>query len=194
MNMRKTIAMLSVLLMGALSGCDDPMELDNKKAFRMISECPDEYGLTKVMPIKTKYIDFRLDNMKELQKGYEALESQGLITLTKKGSLYHMDFTEKGRELAIISPKEVKKYDRRLANMMMLGSSNRYVITSRREVSEVLEVQEVPQLNMAEAMTKLEIMEKTPFHFLEEATAEQGMRKRFRLRKTTEGWKYCEPE
>ncbi|MEM1258582.1 MAG: hypothetical protein AAGH81_08640 [Bacteroidota bacterium] len=192
--MRKTIAILSVLLMGALSGCDDPMELDNKKALLMLEECPDEYGLTKVMPIKAKYIDFRMDNMKELQKAYEALESQGLITLTKTGSLYHIDFTEKGKELAIISPKELKKYDRRLASMMMLGSSNRYVITSRREVSEVLEIQEVPQLNMAEAIAKLEITEKTPFHFLEEAVTEHSMRKRFRFRKTTEGWKYCEPE
>ena len=70
MNMRKTIAILSILILGILSGCDDTMKLDNKKALLMLEECPDEYGLTEVMPIKAKYIDFRMDNMKELQKAY----------------------------------------------------------------------------------------------------------------------------
>lgn len=184
---------LPLLFFLILLGCDDPMVLDKSKALNMLSECPDEYKLTKIMPLKTKYIDFRTGKTKELQKGYESLAEQGLITLTKQGSLYHVTFTDKAKQLVLVSPKEVVKYNPNLVTAAFMGSSDRYVITSKRKVVEVLEIQETPQLNVAEAATELEIIEKTPFFFLEEAGKAKSMRKYFMFRKTTDGWKYCKP-
>ena len=191
----KKIAHLFLLLgcsLGFLHSSNDPMEVNNKKALRMLEECPDEYKLTQVLPVTTSFIDFREDDLKPLQKDYEALAEQGFIKLDKKGEMYHITFTELAEDY-LLSPKEASKYNSAYGRTSVFASSIKYVISSKRKVEKVLEIQERPRVNIAEVTTKLEIIDETPFYFLE-SKYDFKQQKRFVFRMTTEGWKYCKPQ
>ena len=190
----KTIARLFLLLgcsLGLLHSCNDPMELNNKKALRMLEECPDEYKLTQVVPLTTKYIDFREEDMQAYKTHYESLSDNGFIELEQRGELYHLTFTEAANEFLVAS-QEAKNYNSNYRRNAMFGSSVKFVITSRRKINEVLEIQERPQVNVAEVTAKLEVTDETPFYFLE-SKYDLKAKKRFVFRKTTDGWKYCKP-
>lgn len=167
------------------------MELSHKKALRMLNECPDTLKLTNIEPIFLNRVDFNGKNFSRLEDGYKSLEEAGIVTIDRKGKVPRVKLTEKGSGF-VLSRKELSKYGKHLSRISSLtGSGVQYVITSHRSMENVLEIQEIPQLNIAKVSVELDAQNKTPFYFLEEAEEKQTLKKSFQFRKTTEGWKYC---
>ena len=167
------------------------MELSHSKALKMLQSCPDTEKLTQIRLLEMGRIDFSKSDMSPLKQGYFNLEKQGLIELRENGKYHIATFTEIGNDLAL-TPSEISKFGGRAASIARLFSeSDSFVITSKWEVSEVVEIQELPSLNHAEVRTLLKVYEETPFYFLENQET-LNLEGNFRFRKTTEGWKYCQ--
>lgn len=170
--MKKIILVIVVMCMLSCSN-----KLTNSKAEKVINSC--------LKSEKTRYVGVgffqegkatEIASNSSFYKYYKKLENDGYIEMKSLGKNYYKIFlTEKGEGYS-------------------LGGDNIRIYQFR--VSEITEIHEQTDKNIAKVKGKFEKINKTPFYNedIHEAPADKSNFKPFSvtLRKTNDGWKLCD--
>lgn len=187
--MKITHAALTLLIF-ILWGCSSDT-LNNSKAEKIIRKCvendPDKYQKTTILESG----EVRLSKDKEISK-YEKLRDQGLITMT----VIEQDLS-KASALTEYANKRSQAFNIQLTKkadqFIDIGRNGKQKIrTFAYEVDEVLEVQEIPSNNIANVQVKYKVVNKTPFFILSPKYPDDFTINKVTMKKTSNGWKYCD--
>lgn len=166
--------------------------LTKSKAKELISQCLVQDPDMVTVPITLK--EKRLNDDKKILNLYKKLEAQGLININEIAT------PPKDPDNHIANWVNSKKK----VNIQLSGSAEEYVVERKKsgkratfkafhyEVDEILEIQEQPATNTALVKVQYIGAGITPFSILSLKDPEEPKIKKIKLRKTSEGWQYCD--
>ena len=183
--MKKAILLISVFF--TIVSCSSD-QLSKSKAKDIINECLEAKPDLKFIQIDNKefVISEAVKDSKKIEDGLKKLANDGLLNielLDKKNSIW-------------AGNKYYKVNHTDQANKYVLESFSRNGKTAFKtfeySVDEILEIHEIPAVNMAEVKVKFKASEITPFVDLSIVKPKENYIKTIKFTKTNDGWKYCD--
>lgn len=179
-------------LLLTIFSCSD--ELTKSKAESIIEDCFDldpNVSVVSILEGKTTFYYKNKTSLEKLEK-MKSLQSQGFISLDsingRKGRsvIYDIKILEKSKPFIDTNEKRDKRLSGLFGNKV-----SKYFRTCEYIIEDVLEVQEIPAMNGARVKLKLKKTNTTPFQILSKDMPD-FKEKSLTLRKTSDGWKYCD--
>lgn len=178
--------LIIILLSSITFSCSNPDVLSKSNAEDIINACMEKEDYFATIPVDLG------NDVVLTQRGRKftnALAEKGFVTYTKVKGKYNItqnkvELTDKGKKLVLKQEKKRNEY-----------GGGEYILARFKScdyiVSEIIEIQEIPAYNAAKVKVKFEKQNKTEIAFLDPNetefwTVEIG------LKKTTDGWKYCD--
>lgn len=177
------ISLLTILIFSCSS---NPDVLSKSSAEDIINDCMKKEDYFATIPVD---LGKEVVLTKRGLKFTNALAEKGLVNFTKVKGKYNIthnvvELTEKGKNLVLKQKKKRYEYGGGEYTEARFKSCE-YV------VSEIIEIQEIPAYNMAKVKVKFKKVDKTDISFLDPNETEFWTTQ-IGLKKTTDGWKYCE--
>jgi len=183
--MKKAI-LLTYIIFSIVSCSSD--QLSKSKAKDIINECLETKPDLKFIDIDNDefVISEAVKDSKKIEEGLKKLAEDGFLNIKlmdKKNSIwagnkyYKVSHTDKADEFVIES------YTRKGKTAFK---------TFEYIVDEILEIHEIPAVNMAEVKVKFKASELTPFINLSLVKPKENYIKTVKFTKTNGGWKYCD--
>lgn len=192
----KTLYVLLILFNLVFIGCTSD-NLSNSKAKKIISKCLKKEPEQRKALLQLGRVTFR--KSKDKITKYKSLKKDGLIDMfliknkkLKEGNdplaKWHNEEIAKREEYEIKLTEKGLKY---IYEINKNGNSATVKIFSY-DVDKILEVQEIPATNTAKVKIQYEATDITPFAILSSKDPSEYWVRNQTLKKTTDGWKYCD--
>ncbi|MEO9511876.1 MAG: hypothetical protein ABJN84_08915 [Flavobacteriaceae bacterium] len=186
MKVKMRIPILSILLLSMFACGSD--NLSNSKAEKVISKCLElkpELRKANLRIGKATFSNKEYDQ--ELLSKYIALTDQGYLEMELL-----KDITTGWRKGT--QEYEVKLSEKALEYMHQIPENGNLAVakTFAYEVDKVLEVQEIPSMNSATVKVQYKAVDITPFSIFSKKDPKEFLIDDLKMRKTSNGWKYCE--
>lgn len=183
--------MIVIIITAMSCGSDN---LSNSKAKKILNECMKDSPIQRKVVIQTGEVTFNIKNKSNKIAKYEKLRDEGFLEMTeikqkssggndplsqwrKNIRRFNITVTSKVEEYALKAPEKAKYVEVKIY---------RYV------VDKVLEVQEIPAKNTARVKVQYKAVDVTPFAILSSKDPSEYWVKNKTMKKTSNGWKYCD--
>jgi len=168
--------------------------LSNSKAVKILKECLKDAPIERKAILQTGEVTFNIKNKSNKLGQYEKLRNDGYIEMTeikKKSS--------GGNDPLSQWMKNIRKF-----NITVTRKTEDYILKApekanfvqvrifQYEVDKVLEVQEFPAKNSARVKVQYKVVDLTPFAILASKDPPGFWVKDRTMKKTSNGWKYCD--
>lgn len=183
--MKNTIILTFLAIMVLSCGSDN---LSNSKAENIISECLEAEPEIRKSSIAIGKATFtKKDYDQELLSKYVQLELEGYLQMELL-----REFTTGWRK----GTKEysIKLNEKSLPFMEQISEKGNLAVARayKYEVDKVLEVQEIPAMNSAKVKVQYRAVDITPFSVFSRKDANEFWIDDLNMKKTSNGWKYCD--
>ena len=179
-------------------------KLSNRKAENIIEDCLEKEPEKRTVTIRTD----RVSLVAEALENYKSLADEGFIDLeplhnnAKKPKKLSNDPLDKWRYESKL--KEYNSLYKNAYTVKLTNKAQKYIDealensktvtmkTHAYEVDEVLEVQEIPSMNVASVKVRFKPTDITPFSILLRKDIDEFLVKDINMARTSNGWKYCD--
>jgi len=187
----KITYLLIILFSLPLISCSD--NLSNSKAEKIISKCLDQKPEQRSVAISLRKKVYSEQSKKDLAK-YQQLQEEGFLEIkpVKKDDAGSNDPITKWRNQFDEYDISITKNGEKFINKASENSEIVMMKTFRYEVDKVLEVQEIPAANSAKVKVQYKATDITPFASLSNKDPSEYWVKNRTMKKTSNGWKYCD--